>query len=252
MTSRTTSQARRRWGLAAPWCDGHAFVNVRDHVREAPHVCGVCQQQPGSQQCNGNCCSAGGLAKLQQPECPASQEHVVSCAAVSRGAMATNSGALAAAKSALFQPYRTVGVVAGQVQAQLQGLGTENFLCMPIDRSFHVYDCANLRLAAVSAVHDSAIRCGRAPFNFRFRPRVKLSNPAPQARLCEEGNHHGCDGVRTTARLAACAQGGCASVPRHRRCVKDTGHSARLRSCALTACQPRRRSRAGQCSETSS
>ena len=65
--------------------------------------------------------------------------------------------ALSAGRSALFQPFRTVGVVAGQQQAQLQSLGTETFMCMPIDRSFHVYDCATLRLSAVSGVHDSAI-----------------------------------------------------------------------------------------------
>lgn len=63
-----------------------------------------------------------------------------------------------AARSRLFQPFQTVGVAAGQATPAYQSLGKETFACVPVERNFQVYDCATLRLVAVSGVHESTVR----------------------------------------------------------------------------------------------
>ena len=59
--------------------------------------------------------------------------------------------------SRIFQPFRAVGVVSGDVPFSLNSLGTENFVTVPVGNSFHVYNCSDLRLALVSSLVDRPI-----------------------------------------------------------------------------------------------
>ena len=56
--------------------------------------------------------------------------------------------------SKIFQPFRAVGVVSGDVPFCLNALGTRSFVTVPVGNAFHVYDCADLRLSLVSALTD--------------------------------------------------------------------------------------------------
>lgn len=55
-----------------------------------------------------------------------------------------------AASSALFVPYRTLGLVCDGLQQCVQHLGTETFLTTSIGHAFQVYNCRHLGLAIVS------------------------------------------------------------------------------------------------------
>lgn len=55
-----------------------------------------------------------------------------------------------ASSSALFTPYRTLGLVCDGQQQCLQHLGSETFLTTSIGRAFQVYNCRHLGLAIVS------------------------------------------------------------------------------------------------------
>ena len=59
--------------------------------------------------------------------------------------------------SAIFQPFRAVGVVSGDVPFSLNTLGSQKFVTVPVGNSFHVYNCADLRLALVSSLVDRPI-----------------------------------------------------------------------------------------------
>ena len=59
--------------------------------------------------------------------------------------------------SRIFQPFRAVGVVSGDVPFSLNKLGDEKFVTVPVGNSFHVYNCSDLRLALVSSLVDRPI-----------------------------------------------------------------------------------------------
>ena len=59
--------------------------------------------------------------------------------------------------SKIFQPFRAVGVVSGDVPFCLNALGTRSFVTVPVGNAFHVYDCADLRLSLVSALVDRPV-----------------------------------------------------------------------------------------------
>ena len=52
--------------------------------------------------------------------------------------------------SRLLEPFRAVGVVAGDGVPCVQKLGTETFLSLPVGRSVHVYDADKLALRMVT------------------------------------------------------------------------------------------------------
>ncbi len=55
-----------------------------------------------------------------------------------------------AAKSRLFEPFRAVGVVAGDAPASMLLLGAKAFLSVPVGGSVHVYDADKLTLRLVT------------------------------------------------------------------------------------------------------
>jgi U3 small nucleolar RNA-associated protein 21 len=59
--------------------------------------------------------------------------------------------------SRIFQPFRAVGVVSGDVPFSFNSLGSENFVTVPVGNSFHVYNCSDLRLSLVSSLIDRPI-----------------------------------------------------------------------------------------------
>ena len=59
--------------------------------------------------------------------------------------------------SRIFQPFRAVGVVSGDVPFSLNSLGSEKFVTVPVGNSFHVYNCSDLRLSLVSSLVDRPI-----------------------------------------------------------------------------------------------
>lgn len=61
-----------------------------------------------------------------------------------------SAAAAAAAEGRLFHPYRALGVVCGEVPPVLHQLGAVSFLAVAIDKSFLVYDGANLSTRMVS------------------------------------------------------------------------------------------------------
>ena len=85
-----------------------------------------------------------------------------------------------AASSTLFQPFQTCGIAAGEAPPAFHSLGTETFACVPVDRAFQVYDVATLRLVAVSAVHEAAVKCVR-----KLSPARAAGRTA--RRLCTAG-----------------------------------------------------------------
>ena len=64
---------------------------------------------------------------------------------------------MATSGSRIFQPFRAVGVVSGDVPFSLNSLGSERFVTVPVGNSFHVYNCSDLRLALVSSLVDRPI-----------------------------------------------------------------------------------------------
>jgi U3 small nucleolar RNA-associated protein 21 len=54
------------------------------------------------------------------------------------------------AASALFTPYRAVGLVTGGEQQCMHHLGSASFLVTSVGRAFQVYDCAHLGVSLVS------------------------------------------------------------------------------------------------------
>jgi hypothetical protein len=54
------------------------------------------------------------------------------------------------AASALFAPYRAIGLVCGGDQQCLHALGSATFFVTSVGRAFQVYDCAHLGIALVS------------------------------------------------------------------------------------------------------
>lgn len=54
------------------------------------------------------------------------------------------------AMSKLYQPYRSLGLITGDVSPAFQALGKEQFIYAPIGRAYHVYKADTLRLAFVS------------------------------------------------------------------------------------------------------
>ena len=69
----------------------------------------------------------------------------------------TNNQQVVKVMSAIFQPFRAVGVVSGDVPFSLNTLGSQKFVTVPVGNSFHVYNCADLRLALVSSLVDRPI-----------------------------------------------------------------------------------------------
>ena len=67
--------------------------------------------------------------------------------------------AATAPRSALFAPYRTIGLVCDGAQMCTQALGTETFFYASVGRAFHVYKCDHLGLSLVSRQGASVIRC---------------------------------------------------------------------------------------------
>lgn len=61
-----------------------------------------------------------------------------------------------APSSALFAPYRTIGLVCDGAQPCLYTLGKESFFSAGIGKSFQVYRCDHLTLSLVSTAvsHD--------------------------------------------------------------------------------------------------
>ena len=63
-----------------------------------------------------------------------------------------------AVSSALFAPYRAVGLVTAGEGLSLQSLGTATFLSTPVGRGYQLYDTAHLELVFVSRQIPSNIR----------------------------------------------------------------------------------------------
>jgi hypothetical protein len=64
------------------------------------------------------------------------------------------------ASSALFAPYRAVGLVTGPGEGlSLQTLGSHAFLTTPAGRGYQVYDLAHLELSFASRQVPSIVRC---------------------------------------------------------------------------------------------
>jgi U3 small nucleolar RNA-associated protein 21 len=61
------------------------------------------------------------------------------------------------ASSALFAPYRTVGLVCDGAQQHVHTLGTATFFATPIGKAFQVFNCDHLTLAMVSRPIDQKI-----------------------------------------------------------------------------------------------
>ena len=64
-----------------------------------------------------------------------------------------------ATSSALFSPYRAVGLVTSGHGLSVQALGAATFLTTPVGRGYQVYDLAHLELAFVSRQVPAVITC---------------------------------------------------------------------------------------------
>lgn len=63
-----------------------------------------------------------------------------------------------ASSSALFAPYRAVGLVTSGEGLSLQSLGSETFLTTPAGRGYQVYNTAHLELSFVSRQVPTTIK----------------------------------------------------------------------------------------------
>ena len=63
-----------------------------------------------------------------------------------------------AASSALFAPYRAVGLITSGEGVSPQSLGSETFVTTPAGRGYQVYNTAHLELSFVSRQVPSAVR----------------------------------------------------------------------------------------------
>jgi hypothetical protein len=57
---------------------------------------------------------------------------------------------MSSSSSALFTPYRAVGLVCAGEGLSVQHLGSASFLATPLGGAYQVYECAHLGLAFVS------------------------------------------------------------------------------------------------------
>ena len=73
--------------------------------------------------------------------------------------------------SALFSPYRTIGVVCSGVQSALYSLGGTVFAAVPAGRAVAVFDVAHLRLALVSRPLPHDVSFVVAPHPLPILPR---------------------------------------------------------------------------------
>jgi U3 small nucleolar RNA-associated protein 21 len=60
--------------------------------------------------------------------------------------------------SVLLAPFRALGLITDSTPFALLKRGKQHFVTTSIGRSFHIYDCARLRLQFVSPLHPDYIR----------------------------------------------------------------------------------------------
>lgn len=56
--------------------------------------------------------------------------------------------------SAIFEPYRALGLICNHVRSAVQTRGNDHFVTTCVGDAYHVYNCAKLNLVAVGLAHD--------------------------------------------------------------------------------------------------
>eukprot|EP00727_Mastigamoeba_balamuthi_P010873 m51a1_g6408 putative uncharacterized wd repeat-containing (1997) ;mRNA; f:252935-263037 len=62
------------------------------------------------------------------------------------------------AGSQIYTPFRALGLLSGAAPFAVQQRGTENYVTVPCEKSFHIYHCAKLHLVFVGPEQDKRVR----------------------------------------------------------------------------------------------